>query len=167
MNGKAAFVLLLSLIALATMVPVQQVLADTAQDRLHAGDVFELVSVRGMAYEHAANRTAEAKVSLKLTVTEVNGSRVRFKITSGEITLGDSVYAVTDGQGGALLRRFGWATLQGEAKLPNGQVFKFHLDGMLHLERAGLLLAGLTGGLGNDTEQIRLRLLMRLSKGQQ
>jgi hypothetical protein len=167
MKRKAAFVLLLSLIALATIMPLQQALADTAQDRLQVGTVFELASVRGMAYEHTANRTTEAKVSLKLTVTDVNGSRVRFKITSGEITLGDSVYAVTDGQGGALLRKFGWATLQGEAKFSNGQVFKFHLDGMLHLERAGLLLAGLAGGLGNDTEQTRLRLLIRLSRSQQ
>ena len=164
MKKTTTLVLLLSLIALTTIAPLQQVVADNAQDRLQVGDMFELVSVRGMAYEHAANRTTEAKISLKLTVTDVNASRVRFKITTGEMTLGDRVYAVTDGQGGAFLRKFGWATLQGEAKLANGQMFKLHLDGMLHLERAGLVLAGLTGGLGNDNEQIRLRMLMRLSK---
>jgi hypothetical protein len=167
MKRTGAFVLLLSLIALTTTVPVQQVFADTAQDRLQLGDVFELVSVRGIAYDRAADEPTTAEMSLKLTVTDVNGSRVRFKITSGEITVGDKAFAVTDGQGRALLRKFGWATLQGDAKLANGKMFKLHLDGMLHIEKAGLLLTGLTGGLGNDAEQIRLRLLMRLSRSQQ
>lgn len=167
MRRTTAFLLLLSLIALTATVPVQQVFADTAQARLQVGDVFELVSVRGMAYERTADEPTTAKMTLKLTVTDVNGSRVRFKITSGEITLGDKVFAMTDGQGRAILRKFGWATLQGDAKLGNGQMFKLHLDGMLHIERAGLVLAGLAGGLGNDTEQTQLRLLMRLSRSQQ
>ncbi len=166
MKRTTAFVLLLSLVALTIVVPVQQALADTPQSRLQVGDVYQLVSVRGTGLECSTNKTVEAKVSLKLTVMDVNGSRVRFKITSGEITLGEKAYTVTEGQGRVLLRKFGWVTLLGNATLTKGQVFKFRLDGMLHPERAGLVVVGLTGGLGNDTEQVRLRLVMRLSKAQ-
>jgi hypothetical protein len=158
------FVLLLSLMALTTIVPMQQVLADTAQNGPRVGDVFEIASVRGMAYERTTDGPIEAKVSLKLAVTDVNGSRVKFKIVSGEMKIGDKTYTATDGRGGALIGKFGWATLQGNATLTRGQVFKFRLEGMLHFERTGLVLTGLTGVLGNDTEQFRLRLLMRLTR---
>lgn len=165
LERRFALALLLSLIALAVIIPMQQALAEPPQDRLKPGDVLQLVSVRGVASGRNGDGLTEAKVSLKLTVTNVNQTRLKFTVTSGEIAFGDKVYTVTSGQGGAILRKFGWIILRGDATLTDGEEFKFRLEGMLHFERAGVVLAGLTGGLGNDSAQSRLRLLVRLSKG--
>lgn len=46
----------------------------------------------------------------------------------------------------------------------DGSLFRFHLEGMLHIERPGLVIAGLAGPLANDASHYVLRLMTRIER---
>jgi len=154
---------LLGLIFLAVVASGYQAVADPT-DAPVVGQALRLESVRGMARDPSSGESKHATLTLTLTITHVNNTRVRFMITGGQITIGDSIYTVSSGEGGAIVRRFGWIVLRGETTLASGEVFKFRLEGMLHIERPGLLVVGLAGGIGHEDNRIFLNLLARLSK---
>jgi len=83
-------------------------------------------------------------------------------VVSWQISIGDSVYTITSGAGHAIARRFGWITLHGKAMLPNDSVFELRLEGMFHLERPGLAVAGLMGGIADESGHSLLRFVVRL-----
>ena len=128
------------------------------------GQVLKLESVRGMARDPSSGELKHATLTMTLTITRVNDTRVRFMITGGQITIGHSIYTLSSGDGGAIVRRFGWVVLRGEMTLASGEVFEFRLEGMLHIERARLLVVGLAGGMGHEDDRIFLNFLARLSK---
>lgn len=155
--------LFLALVALAVVVPVHQAVADEPHG-VQVGDVLKLESVKGTAHGAGQNERMKATLSLTLTVTSVNKTRVRFAVTSGQISFGDNTYTVTSGEGGAVLAKFGWITLHGNTTLSTGKMFGFRLEGMIHRERPGLSLAGLAGGIGDESSRSRLRFAAKLSR---
>jgi len=46
--------------------------------------------------------------------------------------------------------------------LPNDSVFELRLEGMFHLERPGLAVAGLMGGIADESGHSLLRFVVRL-----
>jgi len=84
------------------VVPVHQAVADEPRG-VQAGDVLKLESAKGTAHSAGQNERMKATLSLTLTVTSVNKTRVRFAVTSGQISFGDNTYTVTSGEGGAVL----------------------------------------------------------------
>jgi hypothetical protein len=163
MKRRLALAALLGLILLGVIVSGYQAVADPTGAPA-VGQVFRLESVRGMARDPSSGELKRATLTLTLTTTHVNDTRVRFTITGGQITIGDSIYTLSSGEGGAIVRKFGWVVLRGETTLASGEVFKFRLEGMLHIERAGLLVVGLAGGIGHEDNRIFLNFLARLSK---
>lgn len=155
--------LFVALIAIALAVPIHQAVADEARG-LMAGDLLRMESVRGIARDPSTSKTAKATLTLTLSVNSINNARVEFTVASGQISIGDSVYTITSGAGHAIARKFGWIMLHGKAMLPNGSVFEFRLEGILHLERVGLAVAGLMGGIGDESGHSRVRLVVRLSR---
>jgi len=161
---KKIALVLLGLIALGIAFAGNQVLAADDQPGPTVGQVLQLESVRGSARELGSGERVPATLKLTLTVTHVNGSRVRFEIVGGQVSFGDSTYQVTSGGGHAIARKFGWAEIRGNATLPNGEAHKFRLEGMLHIERPGLTLIGLAGAIGNEQDRALLDCVVRLSK---
>jgi len=161
---KRLALVLLGLIALNIPFAGNQVLAAEVQLGPNVGQVFKLESVRGSARDLGSRERLPATLELTLTVTDVNGSRVRFEIISGQISFGDKTYQVTSGKGGLIARKFGWAEIRGNTTLPNGETHKFRLEGLLHIERPKLVLIGLAGGIGNEQNRSMLSCVVRLSK---
>ena len=163
MQSKYLSLLLLTVIALAVVVPMQQAFAEE-QPGLQVGDVLKLESVKGTARTADEEGMMRATLSMTLSVSSVNKTRVRFTVTSGQISFGDNVYTVTSGEGGAIAGKFGWIALHGSAASSSGTVLQFRLEGMFHHERPGLNLAGLFGGIGDEDNRTVLRFVARLSK---
>lgn len=163
MQKKLLFTLILSLVAVGLVVPIHQAMAEEPR-RLEVGDVLRVESIRGMAHESGTSDRMRADLVLTLTVTNVNDARGSFTLTSGEIGFGDNTFTVTSGEGHAIVRKFGWIVLRGSATLSSGKVFEFRLEGMLHLERPGLVLAGLAGGIRNENSHYGLRLIAKISR---
>ncbi len=163
MQKKLMSALMLVLVSLAVVVPIAVALADQPQGP-QVGDVLKLESVRGTAYDPATEQTTKATLSLMLTVSDVDGRRLRLTVTGGQISFGDNTYSVQSGEGGALVAKFGWIAVHGIITLPDGTTFNFRLEGMLHIERKGLVVTGLIGGLGNETSRYHLRFAARLSR---
>jgi len=161
---KKLALILLGLIALGIAFADSEALAADDQAGPNVGQVFKLESKRGSAREVGSGERIPASLTLTLTVVHVNESRVRFEITSGQISFDDNTYRVTSGEGRAIVRKFGWAEIRGNATLPNGETHKFRLEGMLHIERPGLTLIGLVGGIGNEQNRVLLSCLCRISK---
>jgi hypothetical protein len=161
---KKLALVLLGLIVLSITFAGNQVLAADDQTGPSVGQVFKLESVRGSAREAGSGQRIPATLTLKLTITHVNESRVRFEITSGQISFGDNTYQVTSGEGRAVIRRFGWAEIHGNTTLSNGDKQRFRLEGMLHIERPRLVLIGLAGGIGNEQNRALLDFVVRLSR---
>ena len=161
---KKLALVLLGLIALSIAFAGNQVLAADDPPGPNVGQVLKLESVRGSARELGSGERVPATLKLTLTVTHVNESRVRFEITGGQISFGDNTYQVTSGEGRLIVHKFGWAEIHGNTTLPNGETHKFRLEGMLHIERPGLMLIGLAGGTGNEQNRSILSCVVRLSK---
>lgn len=163
MQSKYLSLVLLTVMSLAVVVPIHQAFADE-QRGIQVGDVLKLESVKGTAHTADEDGMTRATLSIALTVTSVNNTRVKFTVTSGQISFGDNVYTVTSGEGGAIAGKFGWITLHGSATSSVGQTLRFRLDGMFHHERPGLNLAGLFGGMGDEVSRTVLRFLAKVSK---
>jgi len=164
MRSKYLSLLLLTVMALAVVVPMQAAFAEE-QPGLQVGDVLRLESAKGAARTADEEVMMRATLSMTLSVTSVNKTRVRLTVTSGQISFGDNVYTVTSGEGGGIAFRFGWIALHGSATSSAGAVLRFRFEGMFHHERPGLNLAGLFGGIGDGDNRTVLRFVARLSKG--
>jgi len=163
MQSKYPSLFFLTVMALAVVVPMQQAFADEERG-IQVGDVLKLESVKGIAHAADEKGVMRATLSIILTVTIVNKTRVRFSLTSGQITFGDKVYTVTSGEGGSIVGKFGWIILHGTATSPGGKALRFRLEGMIHHERPGLNLAGMFGAIGDEDGRTVLRFVAKLSK---
>jgi len=138
--------------------------------RIEVGDVLELKSLRGLAVdfkreENSQREVLKAEVALKVEVVEIKGSRLSFKVLDGYIKIGEDMYSVEEGRGGAVLRKFGRLGVGGTA-LNEGSEYRFYLEGMLHIESPGLVVAGLTGVFRDDGESYRLRVMAKIAKAE-
>ena len=138
--------------------------------RIEVGDVLELKSLRGLAVdfkreENSQREVLKAEVALKVEVVEIKGSRLSFKVLHGYIKIGEDLYSVEEGRGRAVLGRFGWLGVGGTA-FNEGSGYRFYLEGMLHIESPGLVVAGLTGVFRDDGESYRLRIIAKIAKSE-
>jgi hypothetical protein len=163
LERRSVLAVLLGLILLGVVASGYQAVADSPAGP-EVGQVLTLKSVRGMARDPSSGESQKAAITLTLTVTRVNDTRVKFTITSGQITIGDRIYTLSSGEGGAIVRKFGWVSLRGETPLASGKAFKFHLEGMLHIERPGIVVVGVAGAISHEESRIFLNFLARLSK---
>jgi len=136
------------------------------QDTANVGDRVRLVSVRGFATHRGSGDEPRINASITLVgeITEINRTQVKIRILEGNIQIGDDTYTVRTGHARALVRKFGWLGVIGNATSPDGSLFKFHLEGMLHIERPRLVVVGLAGLISNETEHYVLRLFIRVEK---
>ena len=74
------------------------------------------------------------------------------------------MYTVETGLARVLFRKFGWVAITGNATDSNGAIFRFHLEGLLHVERPGLVIVGLAGPLTNEMDHYVLRLVTRMER---
>jgi len=137
---------------------------------IEVGDVLKIESRRGIAVELKVGREEnserellKAELMLKVEVAEIKDARVALKVLEGYIKIGENVYTVKEGKGRAILSKFGWLGVGGTATNEGAQ-YRFYLEGMLHIERSGLVVARLTGVFGNDEKSYRLRIMARIEK---
>jgi hypothetical protein len=154
---------------LATMALPNLILVSYAQQPEQVGasigDKVRLQSVRGSTALRGDNmKWYNASIDLVGEITELNGTHVRFRILDGGIQVGDEHYSIAGGRLNAVYKRFGWLGIIGNATSSTGTAFGFHLEGMLHIERPGLVVAGLAGPLVNETTHYVLRLGVRLER---
>ncbi|WP_455369935.1 hypothetical protein [[Eubacterium] cellulosolvens] len=139
------------------------------QDRLtpaQVGDLVKLESVRGKAVHRETESSEMMNASIVLTgeITEINRTRIMVKIIDGVIQTGENDYIVENGLARVLFRKFGWISVSGNATASDGSLFSFHLEGMLHIERPRLVLAGLEGLLSSEESHYGLRLMTRIQR---
>ena len=138
----------------------------TQQETANVGDRVRLVSVRGFATHRGPEDEPRINASIALVgeITEINRTQVKIRILEGSIQIGDNMYTVRAGHARALVRKFGWLGVIGNATSPDGALFKFHLEGMLHIERPKLVVVGLAGLISNEADQHVLRLFTRVER---
>ena len=136
------------------------------QEPVKLGDLVKLESLRGHATLREIESSDMLSVSMVLTgeITEINRTRIIIKIIDGDIQLGENVYIVESGLARAIFRKFGWMAVTGNATASDGSLFRFHLEGMLHIERPKLVIAGLAGPLSNEESHYVLRLMTRIQR---
>ena len=130
------------------------------------GDLVKLESVRGRATNSETNSKDMLNASMFLTgeLIEINRTRVIVKIIDGNVKIGENMYTVETGLARVLFRKFGWVAITGNATDSNGAIFRFHLEGLLHVERPGLVIVGLAGPLTNEMDHYVLRLVTRMER---
>jgi len=136
------------------------------EELVKIGAKVRLYSVRGHATQRGTEDKPWINASMVLVgeITEVNRSRIRIEIREGNIKIGDGNYIVKSGVARVIFRKFGWMGIVGNATSPEGTTYKFHLEGMLHIERPGLVMVGLAGPFTSDKDNYILRLLTRSEK---
>jgi len=154
---------------LATMALPNLILVSYAQQpeqvRASIGDKVRLQSVRGSAVLRGDDKKwCDASMDLVGEITGLNGTHVKLRVLDGGIQVGDEQYSIEGGRLNAVYKRFGWLGIIGNATSSTGTAFGFHLEGMLHIERSGLVVAGLAGPFANETTRYVLRLGDRLER---
>jgi len=161
--------LLTSLLLLTIVLPSLVFVSNaqlTQQETAYVGDRDRLVSVRGFATHRGLENEPRINASIALVgeITEINRTQVKIRILEGSIQIGDDTYTVRAGHARALVRKFGWLGVIGNATSHDGSLFKFHLEGMLHIERPKLVVVGLAGLISNEADQYVLRLFTRVER---
>ena len=125
---------------------------------------FRIISRRGSAHElykesDVANpESLESKLVLRAKVVEVNERFVKFEILDGSIEIDGKTYDVDNGQGWAIVRKFGWIAINGECE-SSSKDYRFHLEGMLHIEAPLVVILGLSGIMRGNESTFHLRYL--------
>lgn len=132
--------------------------AEPVHKRVQVGDVFTIVSKRGVAIMNNDGDITRKDASLTLTirVVEVGERWFKFKVEGGTIEIDGEVFPITSGEGGGRIRirpRIALIGLKGEV-----QDGVFHLRGAAFL-RQGKIMIGLKGPLRLDETIYRLRFL--------
>lgn len=136
------------------------------QEPAKIGDQVKLESIRGRATNREIESSEMLNASIVLTgeITEINRTRIMVKILDGNVQIGEDTYIVETGLARVIFRKFGWVAITGNATDSYGSLFRFHLEGMLHIERPGLVITGLAGPLTNDENHYVLRLMTRIER---
>jgi hypothetical protein len=125
---------------------------------------FRIISRRGSAHElnkesdTAKPERLESKLVLHAKVVEVNERFVKFEILDGSIKIDGKTYHVDKGKGWAIVRKFGWIAINGECESSNKD-YRFHLEGMFHIEAPRVVILGLSGVMRGDETTFLLRYL--------
>jgi hypothetical protein len=126
---------------------------------------FQIFARRGSAHELnkesdvAANtERLESKLLLHAKVTDINDRLVKFEILEGKIEIDGNTYYVSKGQGWAIVKKFGWIAINGECR-GSGKDYKFHLEGIFHIEAPRVVILGLSGIMRCDETAFHLRYL--------
>lgn len=132
--------------------------AEPLHERVQVGDVFTIVSKRGIAIVDGDGGAERSSASLTLTVrvVEVGERWFKFKVEGGSIEVDGVAYPVTSGEGSVRFRVRPGAALIGLKGEVQGGIF--HLRGAAFL-RWGGMTAGLGGPLHVGDTVYRLRFL--------
>jgi hypothetical protein len=157
--------LMIVIIVLSSLVVVSYAQQER-QESAKIGDLVKLDSVHGRATNREIKSSEMLNASIVLTgeITEINRTCITIKILDGNIQVGENTYLVETGLAHAIFRKFGWAAIAGNATDSYGSLFRFHLEGMLHIERPGLVITGLAGPLTNEENRYVLRLITRIER---
>jgi len=157
--------LMIVIIVLSSLVVVSYAQQE-GQEPVKVGDLVKLESVRGRATNREIESSEMLNASIVLTgeITEINRTHIIIKILDGNIKVGENTYLVETGLARAIFKKFGWVAITGNATDSDGSLFRFHLEGMLHIERPGLVITGLAGPLANDENHYVLRLMTRIER---
>lgn len=157
--------LMIVIIVLSSLVVVSYAQQEQ-QEPAKIGDQVKLESIRGRATNREIQSSEMLNASIVLTgeITEINRTRIIVKILDGNVQIGEDTYIVETGLARVIFRKFGWVAITGNASDSYGSLFRFHLEGMLHIERPGLVITGLAGPLANDENQYVLRLMTRIER---
>lgn len=157
--------LMIVIIVLSSLVVVSYAQQER-QEPAKVGDLVKLESVRGRATNRELEYSDMLNASVILTgeITEINRTRIIIKILDGNIQIGENTYIVETGLARTISRKFGWVAITGNATGSDGSLFRFHLEGMLHIERLGLVITGLAGPLTNDENHYVLRLMTKIER---
>ena len=162
--------IILQTLMIVTVILSSLIVVSYAQQERQApaqiGDLVKLESVRGRATNSETNSKDMLNASMFLTgeLIEINRTRVIVKIIDGNVKIGENMYTVETGLARVLFRKFGWVAITGNATDSNGAIFRFHLEGLLHVERPGLVIVGLAGPLTNEMDHYVLRLVTRMER---
>ena len=124
---------------------------------------FTIIARRGWAKIAKVNNEADVnglktKLEITIRVVEVNERLVKFEVLKGKIIIDDRIYEIKEGQGRALLGKFGWIVFKGVGEASTSKIdYGFHLEGMLHVEGPRLVVVGLSGILRNEETTYHLR----------
>ena len=134
------------------------VYAEPLHERVQVGDVFTIVSKRGIAIVDGGDGAERRSASLTLTVrvVEVGERWFKFKVEGGSIEVDGVAYPVTSGEGSVRFRVRPGAALIGLKGEVQGGIF--HLRGAA-FPRWGGMTAGLGGPLHVGDTVYRLRFL--------
>jgi hypothetical protein len=129
-------------------------------------DLIKLDSVLGQATNRETKSSEMLNASIILTgeITEINRTRIIINILDGNIQIGENTHLVETGLARAIFRKFGWVAITRNATDSYGSLFRFHLEGILHIERPRLVITGLAGPLANDENRYVLRLITRIER---
>jgi hypothetical protein len=132
--------------------------AEPLHERVQIGDVFTIVSKRGIAIVDGGDGAERRSASLTLTVrvVEVGERWFKFKVEGGSIEVDGVAYPVTSGEGSVRFRVRPGAALIGLKGEVQGGIF--HLRGAA-FPRWGGMTAGLGGPLHVGDTVYRLRFL--------
>jgi hypothetical protein len=132
--------------------------AEPLHERVQVGDVFTIVSKRGIAIVDGGDGAERSSASLTLTirVVEVGERWFKFKVEGGSIEVDGVAYPVTSGEGSVRFRVRPGAALIGLKGEVQGGIF--HLRGAA-FPRWGGMTAGLGGPLHVGDTVYRLRFL--------
>lgn len=125
---------------------------------------FRIISRRGSAHEFnkesdtTKSERLESKLILHAKIVEVGERFVKFEILDGSIEIDGKTYDVDKGKGWAIVRKFGWIAINGECESSNKD-YRFHLEGMFHIEAPRVVILGLSGGMRCDEKTFLLRYL--------
>jgi hypothetical protein len=132
--------------------------AEPLHEQVQVGDVFTIVSKRGIAIVDGGDGAERRSASLTLTVrvVEVGERWFKFKVEGGSIEVDGVAYPVTSGEGSVRFRVRPGAALIGLKGEVQGGIF--HLRGAA-FPRWGGMTAGLGGPLHVGDTVYRLRFL--------
>jgi hypothetical protein len=136
------------------------------QESAIVGEIVKLETFRGRATlrEEESSEILNASIVLTGEITEINRTRIIIKIIDGDIKIGENSYLVESGSVRAIFRKFGWIAVTGNAASYDGSTFRFHLEGMLHIEHPRLVISGLAGTFLNEKSDYVLRLMTRIQR---
>ena len=157
--------LMIVAVILSSLIAVSYAQQD-GQTPAQIGDLVKLESVRGKATHRETESSEMMNASMVLTgeITEINRTRIIVEIIDGSVKVGENTYTVEMGFARVLFRKFGWVIITGNATDSYGSIFQFHLEGLLHIERLGLVIVGLAGPLTNETSHYVIRLMTRIER---
>lgn len=135
------------------------------QARIEVGDIIVIKFLRGRAFalESNSEEPVNATMTIECEVVSVENRLVSAEIHEGNITIQENRFDVVNGTVRARLGKFGWILIRGLTIVDDKQ-YRFRFEGMLHVEKPGLVVIGLVGGLRGEELSYRINGIGRAIK---